>query len=70
MFAVIDTLLLLAAFYVFITQMLLPTIKGTRWFPMFLKESKLSSELTDVNQKAVEQELEQKITTFKKKRGL
>lgn len=70
MFLVLDICFTGVAIYFFVTQMLLPTIKGTKWFPMFKREAKLASELTDVNQKVQDKELSEHIELIRKKKGL
>jgi hypothetical protein len=70
MFIVLDICFTSIALYLFVTQMVLPTIRGTKWFPMFKKEAKLASELVDVNQKVVEKDLAVDIETLKKRKGV
>lgn len=70
MFLMLDLCFTAFAIYFFVTQMVLPTIRGTKWFPMFKKEAKLASELTDVNQKVVEKELATDIENLKKRKGV
>jgi hypothetical protein len=53
-----------------ITQAILPVIRGTKLFPMFKKETRLQSELEDLNQAVREKELEQKIKSTKEKKGV
>jgi hypothetical protein len=51
-------------------QVMVPLIRGSRLFPMFKKEAKLRSDLESVNQSAIEKELEQKIKSTKKEKGV
>jgi uncharacterized membrane protein YobD (UPF0266 family) len=71
MFAFLDLLLamLVILFVAFaITQVFIPVINGTRWFPLLLKESsKLDSELTSVNQEVVNSVVAEKIEQARKR---
>ena len=55
-----------------ITQMLIPSLKGTKMFPMFKREQKLQNEITELNQKSSEVDLENEAksirSTIKSKR--
>jgi len=41
-----------------ITQMLIPSLKGTQMFPMFRREHELQNEITELNQQSSEVDLE------------
>lgn len=56
--------------YIFITQLLLPTIHNRKLFPMFRREGKLKSEIVELNQEIVEKELDEYIDETIKKEGL
>ena len=43
------------------TQVIYPMLNGTKKFPLFLREAKLTDQIVDLNQKVVEKELEKKI---------
>ena len=66
----LDLIIVSIVVYLFLTQLLLPVIRGTKIFPMFRKEGKLRSQVTDVNQKILEKGLEENLTKTKKKEGL
>lgn len=55
-----------------VTQMLIPSLKGTKMFPMFKREQKLQNEIVELNQKSSEVDLENEIknvrSTIKSKR--
>ena len=55
--------------YTFITQLLMPVIRGTKLFPIFRREGRLRSEITDLNQIIIENDLNKQIEkTIKKER--
>ena len=70
MVACFEILLWVAVIYLFVFQMVVPTIRGTKIFPMFRREKKLRSEMVNVNQKILEKDLEKQIKTKKKKEGV
>ena len=70
MVAVLEILFWLLIVYLFVFQMVIPTIQGTKMFPAFRREKKLREELIDVNQQILEKNLETQIKTKKKKEGL
>lgn len=49
-----------------ITQMLIPSLKGTQMFPMFRREQKLQNEITELNQQSSEVDLENQAREIKK----
>ena len=50
-----------------LTQIIIPMCKGTKLFPMFLKEQKLKDKLVEVTQELSEQEIENEIQNLKTK---
>lgn len=62
MVACFEVVLWVLILYLFIFQMIIPTVKGTKIFPIFRKKEKeLFSKLTDVNQSILEKDIEKKI---------
>jgi hypothetical protein len=55
--------------YGIVTQLGIPIYRDTKLFPMFKREAKLISELTDIKQKIVEKKLSETINSTKKKEG-
>jgi hypothetical protein len=51
---------------IIISQILIPTLKGTRWWSMFRKEGELEDEIIKVNQQIAEKKLEEKLQTKKR----
>ena len=49
-----------------ITQMLMPSLKGTKMFPMFQKEQKIQSEIRKLNQEFSEVDLEKEAREIRK----
>jgi hypothetical protein len=56
--------------YIFITQLLLPTIHNRKLFPIFRREGKLRSKIVDINQEIVEKNLAEEINKTIEKEGL
>lgn len=69
MVIVLELVVICVLLYGLVTQIGIPIYRDTKWFPMFRKEAKLSSELTDVKQKIVEKNLSETISLTKKKEG-
>lgn len=60
-FAICMTLILMV-----ITQMLVPSLKGTRMFPLFRKEQKIQSKIRGLNQESNEVDLEKEANEIRK----
>jgi len=60
-FAVCVTVMILI-----VTQMLVPSLKGTKMFPMFQKEQKIQSEIRELNQESSEVDLEKEAREIRK----
>ena len=56
--SVFEFAICVAVILMVITQMLVPSLKGTQMFPMFRKEQKLQSEIRGLNQESNEVDLE------------
>lgn len=70
MVSIIEVLLAVTVLYLLVFQVIVPILLGTKIFPMFLREKKLRAEITDVNQKVLEKDLETQIKKTKKKEGI
>jgi len=62
---VLELFLYLCLSVLAVTQMIIPLIKGTKMFPMFRKESKILSEITELNQQSAEIDLENQADTIR-----
>jgi len=62
---VLELFLYLCLSVLAVTQMIIPSIKGTKMFPMFRKESKILSEITELNQQSAEIDLENQADTIR-----
>jgi hypothetical protein len=67
---VLETAVAVLLVWFFITQVLIPFFRGTKMFPLFLREAGLHKTLEEVKQKAVEKKLENEIKNIKKKEGV
>jgi len=70
MVSIIEVLLVVSVIYILTFKVIVPILLGTKIFPMFLREQKLREEITEVNQKVLEKNLETQITKTKKKEGV
>lgn len=56
-FRLIELAMVVGAFYLITTQLLIPGVKGTMLFPLFKKQQQLTNKLIEQNQEFVEQHL-------------
>jgi hypothetical protein len=66
----VEGLLVILLIWTLFLQVMIPLIRGSKLFPMFKKEAKLRSDLESVNQSVIEKELEQRIKSTKKEKGV
>lgn len=62
----IEFALIVLAIYLAVTQIIVPAVKGRKWFPMFRTEAELLAEYTELTQAEYEQTLREKVAV---KRG-
>ena len=67
---IVRLIIVLIVGYIFISQILIPLLIGSKLFPMFRKEAKLKSQISDTRQQIIEKDLKKQITKMKKKEGL
>lgn len=61
MLAFLELCLLLAFAILFVTQLIIPAIRGQKLFPLFRKQGKLERELDDANQAIIDHSIEAQI---------
>lgn len=61
-FKLMEIVLGILVLVLFVTQILIPAVKNTSFFPFFRKQGKLEAEVTQLNQRDVEEKLEIEIT--------
>lgn len=59
MIFLIEFSLIVGAIYLAVTQIVVPAVKGRKWFPMFRTEAELLSEYTELTQEEYEESLRQ-----------
>jgi hypothetical protein len=67
---VLEITLAILIIWFFVTQMILPVLRGTPVLPIFRKEAKLQAEMEKVNQEIIEKKMEEEIKTTKQKEGV
>lgn len=65
MIFLIEFALIVGAIYLAATQIVIPAVKGRKWFPMFRTEAELLAEYTEVTQAEYEETLRRKVATKK-----
>lgn len=60
MFFLIEFTLIALAIYLSLTQIVIPAVKGRKWFPMFQPEAELQGEYTELTQAEYEQGLRER----------
>lgn len=67
---IIRLIIVLIIGYIFVAQIFVPIMRGSKLFPMFRREAKLKSQISDTCQQIIEKDLEKHITKMRKKEGL
>jgi hypothetical protein len=65
MIFLIEYALIVAAIYLAVSQIILPSVKGRKWFPMFRTEAELLAEYTEVTQAEYEETIRRKVAIKK-----
>lgn len=68
MLYVIEAFLFITVLLIVFTQVIIPSFRGTVWFPFFRKEKILQEQIQELRQVKIEKELEKEITLLEDKK--